>query len=130
MNRILFRCLIVWFGLLTGACAANLVPVESFFGLPAISQPALSPDGGKIAFLFPKDGRMALGLFDRASNEARMVLESTDENITFFFWKGNERLVFGGDVHGSESFFVGATDLTGKKVQRLAESARSSDSTW
>ncbi len=70
-----------------------------------------------------------MGLFDRATNDGRIVLESPDENITFFFWKGNERLVFGGDVNGSESLFIGATDLTGKKVQRLAESARETDMT-
>ena len=43
------------------------LPVNSFFGLPAVGMPRLSPDGSKIAFLFPHEGRMALGVFDRAS---------------------------------------------------------------
>ncbi len=37
-------------------------------------------------------------------------------------WKGNERLVFFADVGGNESFFVGATDLSGKRVIRIVES--------
>ena len=114
--------------LLAAAHAAEaILPIESFFSLPAISSPALSPDGTKIAFLFPKDHRMALGLFDRKSNEARIVLEGVDESIMFFYWKGNERFIFGADVNGSESFFIGVSDLTGKKVQRLTESLRRGD---
>lgn len=105
----------------TGAPASPL-PVSAFFGLPNVSQPRLSPDGGKIAFLFPHEGRMALGVFDRKSNEARMLIQGRDESLLGFFWKGNERLVFYADVGGNESFFIGSTDLTGRRVLRIAES--------
>ena len=98
------------------------VPLETFFSLPAIREPELSPDGSKLAFLFPKDGKLALGLFDRKTNEGRIILEGVKENIEFFFWKGNEHIVFGGDVGGNESAFVGVSDLTGKKIQRILES--------
>jgi dipeptidyl aminopeptidase/acylaminoacyl peptidase len=107
--------------------AEDLIPLEKFFGNPGIADPQLSPDGNKIAFLFPKDGRMALGLFDRKTGEGRIVLEGTDDSIKSLFWKGNERIVFGGDVNGTEESFIGATDLTGKKVQRLAEARSSKD---
>ncbi len=131
MNRKIILSVLASLGLLglSGIGAATVVPIEKLFGLPAIREPELSPDGSKIAFLFPKDGRLALGLFDRATNDGRMILEAPDESIQFFFWKGNERLLFGGDVNGSESFFIGATDLTGKKVQRIAESARYTEMT-
>ena len=98
------------------------VPLEAFFGLPTIREPELSPDGSKIAFLFPKDGKLALGLFERTTGAGRIILEGVKENVGFFFWKGNERIVFGGDVGGNESFFVGVTDLSGKKIQRVLES--------
>lgn len=124
MNRKNLLLLVIGLGLLTVTRAGNLIPVEKFFSLPAIRAPELSPDGGKIAFLFPKNGRLALGCFDRTTNEAQMVVEGSDDNITGFFWKGNDRLVFLGDVNGSESNFIGVTDLTGQKIQRLVESAR------
>jgi dipeptidyl aminopeptidase/acylaminoacyl peptidase len=130
MIRKYLRILLVGLGLWANSRAASLIPVDRFFGLPAIRAPELSPDGSKIAFLFPKDGRLALGLFDRATGEARMILEGTDDNITGFFWKGNDRLVFGGDVNGSESSFIGVTDLTGKKILRLAESVRHTGGTF
>ncbi|MBI3887226.1 MAG: S9 family peptidase [Opitutae bacterium] len=104
------------------ATPAAPVPLEAFFANPTIATPRLSPDGTKIAFLFPKDGKLALGLFERKTGEGRIILEGVKENVEFFFWKGNEHLVFGGDVGGNESFFLGVTDLTGKKIQRVMES--------
>ena len=101
------------------------VPLEAFFGLPTIRAPQLSPDGSKIAFLFPKEGKLALGLFMRKTGEGRIVLEGVNENVEFFFWKGNEHFVFGGDVGGNESSFVGVSDLSGKKITRLLESYNS-----
>jgi dipeptidyl aminopeptidase/acylaminoacyl peptidase len=97
---------------------------EQIFGLPQVSQARLSPDGTKIAFLFPHEKKMALGLFDRATKESRIILRGKDESIRRFFWKGNDRLVFQADVAGNESFFIGSTDLTGTRVLRIAESQR------
>ncbi len=101
---------------------ATPVPLEAFFANPTIRDPHLSPDGTKIAFLFPKDGKLALGLFERKTGDGRIILEGVKENVEFFFWKGNENIVFGGDVGGNESSFIGVTDLTGKKIQRVMES--------
>lgn len=98
--------------------------IEDLFGLPQVRQPRLAPDGTKIAFLFPHEKKMALGVFDRATRESRMILRAPDESIVRFFWKGNDRLVFEADVSGNESFFIGSTDLAGKNVLRLAESQR------
>jgi hypothetical protein len=100
------------------------VPADRLFGSPQVRQPRLSPDGTKIAFLFPHEKKMALGVFDRATKESKMILRGTDESIHRFFWKGNDRLVFEADVAGNESFFIGSTDLTGKRVLRIAESQR------
>lgn len=118
------RLLACWLVLLLQMAAdqATPLPIESFFGLPAVRQPRLSPDGTKIAFLFPHEGRMALGIFDRRENSAKMVIRGRDESLSGFFWKGNDRLVFTADVGGNESFFLAATDLQGKRVLRLAES--------
>jgi len=104
------------------------LPVSAFFGLPNVAQPRLSPDGSKIAFLFPHEGRMALGLFDRKSNEAKLVIQGRDESLLGFFWKGNDRLVFYADVGGNESFFIASTDLSGRRVLRIAESQMREDS--
>ncbi len=110
-------------GLVTTLDAAEPtpIPLNSFFGLPGVAAPRLSPDGTKIAFLFPHESRMALGVFDRATKESRMILRGTDESVAMFFWKGNDRLVFGADFQGNESLFIASTDLTGKNVVRIVE---------
>jgi dienelactone hydrolase len=123
--------------LLAGLCLAAPISVshaaepaptrpstEQFFSQPQVRQPRLSPDGTKIAFLFPENKKMALGLFDRATKESKMILRAPDESIHRFFWKGNDRIVFEADVAGNESFFIGSTDLTGKRVLRISESQR------
>ncbi len=102
--------------------AARQLPTETFFSLPEIRQPRLSPDGFMIGFLFPHEGKMAIGVFDRASKEASMVVQGKDESIVSFLWKGNKRLVFFADVGGNESFFIGVTDLKRKRVIRIVES--------
>lgn len=106
------------------AAASNPPSRDEFFGSPNLRQPRLSPDGKLIAFLFPHEKKMALGLFDRATGQSRMILRGEDESIYSFFWKGNDRIVFEADVSGNESFFIGSTDLTGSRVLRIAESQR------
>jgi len=70
---------------------------------------------------------MALGVFERATGQSRMILRGEDESLVSFFWKGDDRLVFLADVAGNESFFIGSTDLSGRNVLRLAESQRIED---
>ncbi len=101
---------------------ATVLPAKAFFGEPGLSQARLSPDGNLIAFLFPMEGRMAIGVFDRRTGEAHSVVHGTDESILQYFWKGSDRLVFMADVAGNESVFIGSTDLKGKSVVRMAES--------
>lgn len=104
------------------AAAAAKVPAAAFFDHPGVRTPRLSPDGTKIAFLFPHEGRMALGVFDRATKEASMVVRGKDESLDSFAWKGNEHLIFLADFEGNEAEFIGITDIRGKKVRRIAES--------
>ena len=97
-SRLLFATLLA---LAPGARAATAtpppIPVKDFFGLPNVRSPRLSPDGKKIAFLFPHEQRFALGLFDRMTGESRMILRGEDESLYSFFWKGDDRIVFFAD---------------------------------
>lgn len=92
---------------LDAAKAARALPSEVFFSSPDVRQPRVSPDGTKIAFLFPHEGKMVLGLFDRKTGEASMILEGREESLFSFFWKGDDRIVFSADYQGNESFLWG-----------------------
>jgi dipeptidyl aminopeptidase/acylaminoacyl peptidase len=103
------------------AAAAAALSRETFLGLPLVAQPRVSPDGTKIAFLYPHEGKLVIGVFDRKTKEARLVVQGREESFVTFFWKGNDRLVFLADLHGNESFFIGSSDLTGRRVVRVVE---------
>jgi len=121
------RRLNVWLiaaGAAGGLGAAPAPPVDAFFGLPSVAGPQLSPDGRRIAFRFPLDGRMAIGVFDRGTGEAHSVVRGKDESLAAFIWKGNDRIVFVADVGGNESAFIGSTDLAGRNILRIAESQK------
>jgi dipeptidyl aminopeptidase/acylaminoacyl peptidase len=104
------------------AAAAAALPAANFFDYPAVRLPRLSPDGSKIAFLFPHEGRMALGVFDRATKQADMVVRGRDESIDSFVWKGDRHLIFIADFEGNEANFIAAVELGTNKVRRIAES--------
>jgi len=97
------------------------IPVAAFFDHSKVSSVRLSPDGQKIAFLFPYEGRRALAVFDRKGGEAHMILRATNESFDFCTWKGNEHIVAYADYHGKGRYEDLLTDLTGKKIVNLNE---------
>jgi dipeptidyl aminopeptidase/acylaminoacyl peptidase len=68
------------------------IPVEAFAALPFISDPALSPDGRRIAAKASVDGKSVIAVFDvpTAPDRKPLVLSSGDAS---FRWAGNERLL-------------------------------------
>ncbi len=103
------------------ALEAAAIPVASFFDHSEVSSLRLSPDGQKIAFLFPHEGRRALAIFDRKTGEARMILRATNESFDSCEWKGNEHILAYADYHGKRVYEGLLTDLNGKKVVNLNE---------
>jgi len=103
------------------ARAAAAIPVAAFFDHSSVSDVRVSPDGRKVAFLFPYEGKRALALFDRETGEGRMILRGTNESFDACDWKGNEHILVYADYHGNRREEVLLTDLTGKKVVNLLE---------
>ncbi|HNC22608.1 MAG TPA: prolyl oligopeptidase family serine peptidase [Opitutaceae bacterium] len=101
------------------ADAARQLPAKAFFGNNQVIAPQLSPDGSKIAFLFPLDDRRAVGVFERATGNAYLVLKAPNESIDELVWKGNEHLIAYADYHGNRDPDIILTDLAGKKIVKL-----------
>ncbi|HVZ66177.1 MAG TPA: alpha/beta fold hydrolase [Lacunisphaera sp.] len=83
---------------------AATVPLEDFFVEADIRAPQVSPDGRHLAFLTTLGyGKVGVALMDLTAGGAPEALVSAqDENIKQFFWKGNDYIVYGGDVGGEE----------------------------
>jgi dipeptidyl aminopeptidase/acylaminoacyl peptidase len=109
----------------TAPTAQTPPPVEHFFAEPDISSPQVSPDGRKLAFLTTLGtGKTGIALMHLDSGKVEPLVAAKDENIDFFFWKGNDYIVYSGDIGGNESPAYRSISLAKRKVVALAESYR------
>ena len=108
------------------------LPVETFFAEPDIRGVQLSPDGKYVAFLTTLGwGKVGIALLDLTApgKTPEALVSAKDENIKEFFWKGNDLIVYGGDVGGDESYSLRSISVAppkngGKRtVRALIESA-------
>jgi dipeptidyl aminopeptidase/acylaminoacyl peptidase len=81
--------------------AGTAVPsLEDLCSENAIVNPTLSPDGTRIAFLTMSEGVYSgvysLALFHLDTGKAELLVREGRGDITTVFWKGNDRLVYGG----------------------------------
>lgn len=98
------------------------IPTEAFFRRPDIRQPRLSPDGTRVVFLMRNaPARDSIATFDVATKKGAIVFVPNDHNVDFAFWKG-DRIVFGGDVGGNESFALRSIMADGSRLRDLSES--------
>ena len=84
------------------AAAPTSIPVEDFFADSEIRSVSVAPDGKHIAWLSPVQGIISLMLFDLETGKADLLARPNDENITAFFWKGGELIVYSGELGGNE----------------------------
>jgi len=126
-------------GLVRGALAATLIttlwsadpinkPIsaEDMFAEDDCTSLQLSPDGHYLAFLTTLGwGKVGIALMDLTTNKPPEALVSAkDENIKMFFWKGDDWIVYAGDLGGNESYALRslcvAAPAPGKKRKVIA----------
>ncbi|MBL9218455.1 MAG: S9 family peptidase [Opitutaceae bacterium] len=112
----------LWGLFVTGVEAQDRIPAEKFFSDPAISSVQISPDGAKLAFLAPMQGRIGVALMDLDTGKVEPLVRAADENIESFLWKGNDCIVFVADVGGNEAAAIQSINLQNRRITRLLES--------
>lgn len=99
------------------------IPIEHFFADAPMRSVQLSPDGKHLTFLTTLGtGHIGIAMMDIESGRTEALVVMNDENITSYFWKGSDRIVFGGDLGGNESDSLRAINLKTRNVIALAES--------
>ena len=98
---------------------APQIPLEAFFDYPTVSDPTISPDGTRIAFIGPYKGHTAVALYAIGKGEPEVVEAPTDGNVNFLLWKGNDRLLYAGVHDESEASMLASLDLRKHNVTRL-----------
>jgi dipeptidyl aminopeptidase/acylaminoacyl peptidase len=92
----------------------DLIGVEEFFADPLFANPSISPDGTRIAYLAPHDGRRQVwvrGVGDDHAAAVR-VTHDTRRGITSYHWTDDPRwLLYEQDVDGNEDWHLYRVDL-------------------
>jgi dipeptidyl aminopeptidase/acylaminoacyl peptidase len=113
----------LWVGLVVLAWAPKvaaelppLIPREVLFGNPERSNPQISPDGTRLAFLAPdKKGVLQLWLRTIGKSDDRPITADKKRGIRTFFWAfDNEQLIYLQDNDGDENYhLIGVNFKTG-----------------
>ena len=104
--------------------APSVIPREVLFGNPTRVSPRLSPDGGRLAFLAPKEGvlNVWVGPVGRpiGGDEFEAVTDDRKRGIRVFFWAEDGRhLVYLQDGGGDENWRIHAVDPATKEDRDL-----------
>lgn len=111
-RRHLMRCLLrglwaigtAWALCIESTGATELIPLEAFFGPPAIGTVAMSPSGKTLALTVPgKNRRMELAVteLERRPLRFKSLAWLTDYDVANVYWLNDRRLVF--DAYDSQA---------------------------
>lgn len=98
---------------------APLIPIQDFFRNPEKAAFRISPDGKKLAYMQPWKNRRNIFVQEIGKPEEVQVTFAEARDISGYFWKNNNRLVFLQDKGGNENFHLFAVDADGKNQVEL-----------
>jgi dipeptidyl aminopeptidase/acylaminoacyl peptidase len=100
--------------------AGTIIPLRDFFRNPERASYSLSPDGNTLAFMAPYKNRM--NIFIQAtdlSKKEKRITTVTDRDISGFFWKENEHIVYARDFAGDENYHIFRVNIKTGKTKDL-----------
>jgi dipeptidyl aminopeptidase/acylaminoacyl peptidase len=103
---------------------APLIPLKVLFGNPERTQPRLSPDGQRLAYIAPLDGVLNVWVgpvgSDAGGGAFEPVTRDTDRGIRLYFWAEDGRhLVDLQDKGGDENWRLYAVDPATNRIRDL-----------
>ncbi|MGC0153974.1 prolyl oligopeptidase family serine peptidase [Chromobacterium vaccinii] len=104
--------------LLAGPALAADIPLRDFFRTPEQGNFTVSPNGDSVAFLAPWESRRNI-VVRRPGKSDQRVTSIKDRDLSGYFWKGNDRLVYTKDNGGDENFHLYSVDLSSGETRDL-----------
>ncbi|MBI5021474.1 MAG: S9 family peptidase [Ignavibacteriales bacterium] len=95
------------------------IPMRDFFKNPEKSGFTISPNGKYVAHVEPYERRMNIFVQSISGGKAKRITSVTDRDLSGYFWKGSDRLLFVKDFGGDENFHLFAVDREGKEMKDL-----------
>ncbi len=98
------------------------IPLRDFFRNPEKTNYKISPDGSYVSHTEPYERRMNVFVEPRGelgSGNAVRITSETDRDITGYWWKNNDTIVYVRDFDGDENFHLFAANRNGSVPRDL-----------
>lgn len=95
------------------------IPVRDFFKNPEQAGYSVSPNGKFIAYEKPYQSRMNVFVRPIDGTQETRLTGETARDISGYFWKGNDRIIYLKDFGGDENFHLFSVDLKGENLKDL-----------
>jgi Tol biopolymer transport system component len=105
--------------MVNGISEAPRIPLRDFFKNPVKTAFQISPDGNYLSFIGPYQNRLNIFVQKRSANEVVRVTGDTARDITDYFWKGNNRIIYRKDFMGDENYHLFSVDRDGRNLKDL-----------
>ena len=98
----------------------QLIPREVLFGNPERTQPLISPDATRLAYLSPVDGVLNVWVGSVGGDDFQPVTEDRERGIRLYFWAEDDRhILYLQDAGGDENWRLYSVDLEDGKTRDL-----------
>ncbi|MCX6156918.1 MAG: S9 family peptidase [Ignavibacteriae bacterium] len=96
------------------------IPLKDFFKNAEKNGYQISPDGNYFSYLTSWENRMNVFVQKVGSNEAVRVTSATERDISSYFWKGNNKIMYLQDKAGDENFKLYSVNKDGSGLKLLS----------
>jgi dipeptidyl aminopeptidase/acylaminoacyl peptidase len=97
-----------------------LIPRKILFGNPEKTNPQISPDGRRMAYLAPVNGVLNVWVGTVGQDDYQPVTKDTERGVRFYFWAADNRhIMYIQDVGGNENWRLHATDQESRETRDL-----------
>lgn len=97
-----------------------LIPRNVLFGNPVKTNPSISPDGKKMAYLAPVNDVLNVWVGEVGSDDYQPVTRDTNRGVRFYTWAAdNKHILYIQDIGGNENWRLYATDVDTKETRDL-----------
>ncbi|MFA5010386.1 MAG: S9 family peptidase [Ignavibacteria bacterium] len=95
------------------------IPLKDFFKNPEKTGYQISPDGNYFSFLAPWESRLNIFVQKIGDNDAVRITSAKERDITSYFWKGNNKIMYLQDKAGDENFKLYSVNKDGSDLKLL-----------
>ncbi|HXS98326.1 MAG TPA: S9 family peptidase [Candidatus Limnocylindrales bacterium] len=97
-----------------------LIPREALFGSPEKDQARISPDGKRLAYRAPFEGKMSVWVRTLGEDDARLVAHDPARPIPWLAWQGDSlNVLYLQDAGGNENYHLFQVGLDGSAPVEL-----------